>query len=93
MSEKKQKVYECTINKVLFAAIQLKRKNQDAKDIVERTGFSRPKVDIALNYGYIKDFALEVAIVDYYKERDEWEEKQAKILLNKLIKKQNGFRF
>lgn len=84
---KKTKIYERTINPILFETIKMLRRVQDAKVITDSTGFSRPTVDKALNYGHIRDATLEKAIVDFYKTREDWQQDQAKILLNKLLKK------
>lgn len=88
MAKKKSetKTFECTINPVLFETIKLLRRWQDAKELVEKTGFSRPVIDNALNYGHIKDAVLEKAIVDFYKTREDWQENAAIELLQKLIK-------
>ena len=83
---KKTKTYECTINPILFETIKMLRRVQDAKVITEETGFSRPTVDKALNYGHIRDATLEKAIVDYYQAREDWQENEAQNLLTKLLK-------
>lgn len=80
------KTYECTINPILFDTIKMLRRVQDAKNLTDSTGFSRPTVDKALNYGHIRDSTLEKAIVEYYKAREDWQESEAEILLNKLLK-------
>ena len=80
------KTFECTINPVLFETIKMLRRWQDAKDLVDKTGFSRPVIDKALNYGHIRDAVLEKAIVDFYKAREDWQENEAQELLTKLLK-------
>ena len=87
MEKNSKKTFECTINPVLFETIKMLRRVQDAKDLVYKTGFSRPVIDKALNYGHIRDAVLEKAIVAFYQEREEWQEKEAKKLLTKLVKK------
>lgn len=87
MEKNSKKTFECTINPVLFETIKMLRRVQDAKDLVDKTGFSRPVIDKALNYGHIRDAVLEKAIVDFYQEREEWQEREAKKLLTKLVKK------
>lgn len=87
MEKNSKKTFECTINPVLFETIKMLRRVQDAKDLVDKTGFSRPVIDKALNYGHIRDAVLEKAIVAFYQEREEWQEKEAKKLLTKLVKK------
>lgn len=87
MEKNSKKTFECTINIVLFETIKMLRRVQDAKDLVDKTGFSRPVIDKALNYGHIRDAVLEKAIVAFYQEREEWQEKEAKKLLTKLVKK------
>lgn len=83
---KKTKTYECTINPTLFETLKMLRRVQDAKNLTDSTGFSRPTVDKALNYGHIRDAVLEKAIVDYYKTREDWQEQEAIELLNKILK-------
>lgn len=87
MEKNSKKTFECTINPVLFETIKMLRRVQDAKDLVDKTGFSRPVIDKALNYGHIRDAVLEKAIVAFYQEREEWQEREAKKLLTKLVKK------
>ena len=87
MEKNSKKTFECTINPVLFETIKMLRRVQDAKDLVDKTGFSRPVIDKALNYGHIRDAVLEKAIVAFYQDREEWQEKEAKKLLTKLVKK------
>lgn len=85
--KQEKKTFERTINPVLFETIKMLRRIQDAKELVTITGFSRPVIDKALSFGHIRDSTLEVAIVNYYKERQAWQEKAAKDLLETLIKK------
>ena len=87
MEKNSKKTFECTINPVLFETIKMLRRWQDAKELVDKTGFSRPVIDKALNYGHIRDAVLEKAIVAFYQEREEWQEREAKKLLTKLVKK------
>ena len=83
---KETKTFECTIKPVLFETIKMLRRWQDAKDLVDKTGFSRPVIDKALNYGHIRDAVLDKAIVDFYKAREDWQENAAIELLQKFIK-------
>lgn len=84
---KEKKVYERTITEALFKTIQLLWRYFDAALLAEQTGFSRPTVDKALNYGHIRDVTLEKAIVEFYKKRAEEQDGQAKEIINILKSK------
>lgn len=66
---KQRKTFERTIDEALFETIKVLRRVQDAGEITEMTGLSRPTIDKALNFGHIRDLALEKAIIEYYSKR------------------------
>lgn len=80
----KKKVYEPTIIPELFDTIKLLRRSDDAKLLQEQTGFSRPTIDKALNFGHIRDLTLETAIVNFYNERAKRQKQEAKKILQNL---------
>lgn len=84
--KQEKKTFECTITPVLFETIKLLRRHEDAKTLTETTGFSRPVIDKALTFGHIRDSTLEVAIINFYQERQSFQENAAKELLETLIK-------
>jgi hypothetical protein len=70
-----------TISDDLFEAwVKLRRKG-DPEQIAEILGKSRPVIDKALKYGYVKDDAVVKGITKFYNDRLEAENKDAKKLL------------
>lgn len=86
MEKNSKKTFERTISGELFETIKLLRRLTDAKEIAEKTGFSRPTVDKALNYGHIRDVTLEQAIIEYYKERSAEQAQAVREILTNLKK-------
>lgn len=84
---KKSKEFERTIDAGLFEVIKMQRRIQDAGELTEMTGFSRPTIDKALNYGHIRDKNLETAIVTYYETRATEQQEAAQNILKKLLNK------
>lgn len=77
-------VFERTISEVLFEQIRFLWRYNDSIEIQNLTGFSRPIVDRALNFGHIRDKTLERAIISYYEERAELHN-AAEIKINNLL--------
>lgn len=86
MAKALTRTFERTISGELFETIKLLRRLTDAKEIAEKTGFSRPTVDKALNYGHIRDVTLERAIIEYYKERSAEQAQAVREILTNLKK-------
>lgn len=82
-----KKTYERTITEALFKTIKMLWRYFDATQLAEQTGFSRPTIDKALNFGHIRDVTLEKAIVEFYKKRAEEQTEQTKEIINLLTKK------
>lgn len=87
---KKEKItFECTIDPEIFKVVQSQRKLEDAGELVTITGFSRPVIDKALNFGHIRDSTLETAIIDFYTKRMVVNFKQFKKAMNSIEKSIN----
>ena len=80
----KAKAKECTIQPALFKTIQLLRRPDDAATLTEQTGFSRPTIDNALNYGHIRDVTLDRAVIEFYKKRAAEHNEAVKEIINLL---------
>ena len=80
----KKKVYEPTIIPELFDTIKLLRRSDDARIIQENTGLSRPTIDKALNFGFIRDATLEKVIIEFYENRAKEQKEAVKRILNNL---------
>lgn len=87
MSKTQPRSYECTIDPQLFETIKLLRRFTDAKEVTEQTGFSRPTVDKALNFGHIRDASLEAFIIEFYKQRAAYQAKAVRDILTTLKQK------
>jgi hypothetical protein len=69
-----------TIEDSLLAAWQSLRRRNDAKELVDETGFSYVSIIKALKYGHVKDYALESGITAFYAKRLKEHEKNGKPL-------------
>lgn len=77
------KDYPMTVAPELFEAwVKLRRKN-DPEEIATKLGKSRPVIDRALKYGYVKDDIVVAGITKFYKDRLEQETKDGKSLIQK----------
>lgn len=81
---KPKRAKECTIEPALFKTITLLRRHDDAALLTEQTGFSRPTIDNALNYGHIRDVTLDRAVIEFYKKRSTEQKEAAKEIINNL---------
>lgn len=77
-------ILECTIDKALFKTFKMLRRYEDAAILTEQTGFSRPTIDKALNYGHVRDITLEKALIEFYKNRATEQKAAAKEIINLL---------
>jgi len=84
---KVKKVFECTISEILFKQIQYLKRYGDSEEIAKITGFSKPPIDKALNFGHIKDVVLEKAIISFYVARAEYHNKAEKEINDLLMHK------
>ena len=82
--KQEKKTFERTIDEALFETIKMLRRIQDAKLLQAQTGFSRPTIDKALNFGHIRDLTLETAIINFYNERAKRQKQDAKKILQNL---------
>lgn len=73
-------VYELNISPELFEAWGKLKRKKDSETIATKYGFSRPVIDRALNFGYVKLPEVIVRINDFFAERKEEESKMAKKL-------------
>ena len=80
-----KKEFERTIDESLFETIKMQRRIQDAAELTETTGFSRPTIDKALNFGHIRDNNLETAIVDFYTKRASQQRAAAETILKTIL--------
>ena len=85
--KKEKKEFERTIDDSLFDTIKMLRRIQDASELTETTGFSRPTIDKALNFGHIRDSNLETAIVEFYTKRASRQRDDAERILKILTNK------
>ena len=85
--KKEKKEFERTIDESLFDTIKMLRRIQDASELTETTGFSRPTIDKALNFGNIRDSNLETAIVEFYNKRASRQREEAERILKILTNK------
>lgn len=81
---KQKKEFECTIDAALFKTFKMLRRYEDAAMLTEQTGFSRPTIDKALNYGHVRDITLEKALIEFYKNRATEQKAAAKEIINLL---------
>ena len=87
LMKKEKKEFERTIDESLFDTIKMLRRIQDASELTETTGFSRPTIDKALNFGHIRDSNLETAIVEFYTKRASRQREDAERILKILTNK------
>lgn len=81
---KPKRAKECTIEPALFKTITLLRRHDDAALLTEQTGFSRPTIDNALNYGHIRDVTLDRAVIEFYTKRSTEQKQAALDIINNL---------
>ena len=82
--EATKKTFERTIDEALFELIKLLRRYEDVQKLSEITGFSRPVIDKALNFGHIRQSSLETAIIEFYENRASEHSKAVKRIINLL---------
>lgn len=78
-----KKEYPLTIPQELFDAWVKLRRTNDISTITRLSGLSRPLIDRALKYGYIKNDNLVKIITEFYKKRIDDETEMGKFLLSK----------
>jgi hypothetical protein len=71
-----------TINSQLFDAWQILRRSGDPALLCKKTGFSRPIVDRALNYGHVKNPKLANMISEFFDKRLDKEKHRGDSLIN-----------
>lgn len=64
-----QERYPRTISQELYDAWQVLRRKGDPEKIRKKVNASRPKVDLALNYGHVHDTKLIDKISKFFKDR------------------------
>lgn len=70
MDNQKQKAtYARTIPKELLEAWQKYRRRCDGETIADALGYSRPVIDRALNFGYVKTAGLTEKISEFFTDR------------------------
>lgn len=85
---KSKSFYPCTISQSLFLAWQKFRQRKDGETIADALGYSRPVIDRALNFGYVKTQGLDDKISEFFQNRVNAQTMQAD-KLNNLVDNSN----
>ena len=76
------KLFPLTIPLQLYKAWQMMQRKGDPGALCKKLKVSRPVIDNALNYGYVKDSSLTAKISKYFDDRARGEEKFGKDLMS-----------
>ena len=89
MGRNRTAAYERTISAELLAVWNKYRRNHDGETISQKLGYSRPVIDRALNYGYVKTQNLTEQISKFFSDRLTQERETAAAMESELNNNQS----